>query len=275
MRIKGDGMKIRCKNCYHILKPNEEYCTSCGAHSIEMQQAMLTGDYGPDALGKCKIGFSIYILAGFVASGFLQIIFAMLQNKEIQMYTNIYTGVNSLFYSSILVFILMLIVSWKDMKKISFSKGLMHYLVALGIGLLVIVIVFLLGYILPFSQVFPRYVVEYLQNGGAVFWSLKEASISKIIIAYVFEGIATEVLLRKRIVDALDETMLGEKAIASISILGITLLETAWIMSLDVLIPLLLMNIVTTLIYMNTDRNVFVNVALRVILVVVAVILFV
>jgi len=151
----------------------------------------------------------------------------------------------------------------------------MHYLVALGIGLLVIVIVFLLGYILPFSQVFPRYVVEYLQNGGAVFWSLKEASISKIIIAYVFEGIATEVLLRKRIVDALDETMLGEKAIASISILGITLLETAWIMSLDVLIPLLLMNIVTTLIYMNTDRNVFVNVALRVILVVVAVILFV
>ena len=62
---------------------------------------------------------------------------------------------------------------------------------------------------------------------------------------------------------------------APISILGITLLETAWIMSLDVLIPLLLMNIVTTLIYMNTDRNVFVNVALRVILVVVAVILFV
>ena len=169
----------------------------------------------------------------------------------------------------------MLIVSWKDIKKISFSKGLAHYLIALGIGLLVIAIVILLGYVFSFSQVFPRYVVQYLQNGGAVFWSFKEASISKIIIAYVFEGIATEVLLRKRIVDALDETMLGEKAIACITILAITLLEAAWIMSVDVLIPLLLMNIVTTLIYMNTDRNVFVNIALRVILVIVAIILFV
>lgn len=268
-------MKIRCKNCYHILKPNEEYCTSCGAHSTEMQKAMLTGDYGPDVIGKCKIGVSIYLLAGFVASGFLQIIFAMLQNKEVQVYTSIYTGVNSLFYSSILVFILMLIVSWKDIKKIPFSKGIIHYLIALGIGILVIAIVILMSYIFSFTQVLPRYVIQYLGNGGAVFWSLKEASVSKIMIAYVFEGIATEVLLRKRVVDALDETMLGEKAIAFICIMVTTILETAWIMSLDVLIPLLLINIVTTLIYMNTDRNVFVNIALRIILVIVAVILFV
>ena len=45
-------MKIRCKNCYRVLNPNEEYCTACGEHSAAMQKAMITGDYGPDNAGK-------------------------------------------------------------------------------------------------------------------------------------------------------------------------------------------------------------------------------
>ena len=48
-------MKIRCKNCYRVLNPNEEYCTACGEHSVAMQKAMITGDYGPDTVGKLKI----------------------------------------------------------------------------------------------------------------------------------------------------------------------------------------------------------------------------
>ena len=48
-------MKIRCKNCYRVLNPNEEYCTACGEHSAAMQKAMITGDYGPDNAGKLKI----------------------------------------------------------------------------------------------------------------------------------------------------------------------------------------------------------------------------
>ena len=36
-------MKIRCKNCYRVLNENEEYCTSCGEHSLEMAEYMRTG----------------------------------------------------------------------------------------------------------------------------------------------------------------------------------------------------------------------------------------
>ena len=45
-------MKIRCNNCYRVLNQNEEYCTSCGEYSAKMHNAMITGNYGPDNLGK-------------------------------------------------------------------------------------------------------------------------------------------------------------------------------------------------------------------------------
>ena len=67
-------MKIRCKNCYRVLNPDEEYCTACGEHSVAMQKAMITGDYGPDTVGKLKISLTIYAIAGFLVCGILQVI---------------------------------------------------------------------------------------------------------------------------------------------------------------------------------------------------------
>ena len=74
-------MKIRCKNCYRILNPNEEYCTSCGEYSEKMHKAMVTGDYGPDPVAKFKISFGIYAIAGFILCGIFQVIFALIENK--------------------------------------------------------------------------------------------------------------------------------------------------------------------------------------------------
>ncbi|MEI3505324.1 MAG: hypothetical protein V8Q77_03495 [Bacilli bacterium] len=82
-----------------------------------------------------------------------------------------------------------------------------------------------------------------------------------------------EALCRKRLVDALDETLLGEKTIFIITILVTTALETLWIMSLDVVIPLLILNIVLTGIYMYTNRNIFINIVLRVLLIIIAIII--
>ena len=90
---------------------------------------------------------------------------------------------------------------------------------------------------------------------------------------FIFVAISIEVLCRKRLVDALDETLLGEKTIFIITILVTTALETLWIMSLDVVIPLLILNIVLTGIYMYTNRNIFINIVLRVLLIIIAIII--
>lgn len=266
-------MKIRCKNCYRVLNPNEEYCTACGEHSVAMQKAMITGDYGPDNAGKLKISLTIYAIAGFLVCGILQVIFALLQNKEISTYTDAFCEANSIFFSGLLTFILTLVFSMKDMKKTPLDRPLSTYIIALFIGIITIAIIILLSKILTFTQVFPSYIVKYLSSGSAKFFDVKNECIFKIVTGFIFVAISIEVLCRKRLVDALDETLLGEKTIFIITILVTTALETLWIMSLDVVIPLLSLNIVLTGIYMYTNRNIFINIVLRVLLIIIAIII--
>lgn len=268
-------MKIRCNNCYRVLNINEEYCTSCGEHSAQMQKAMVTGNFGPDATGKLKTSLGIYAIAGFIISGVLQVIFAILQVKDISVYNELYCGTHSLFYSSILTFILMILYSCKDLKETPFTKDLSTYFLALIIGILAIAIIILLSHIFTFTTVFPKYIIEYLRSSNDKFFNPKQASIFKIIIAYIFCGISIEVLCRKRLIDVFDESLMGDKAILLLTSLIVAVLETAWIMSLEVFIPLLFFNLILTGIYMYTDRNIFLNIILRILLVLISIIIFI
>ena len=169
--------------------------------------------------------------------------------------------------------ILTLVFSMKDMKKTPLDRPLSTYIIALFIGIITIAIIILLSKILTFTQVFPSYIVKYLSSGSAKFFDVKNECIFKIVTGFIFVAISIEVLCRKRLVDALDETLLGEKTIFIITILVTTALETLWIMSLDVVIPLLILNIVLTGIYMYTNRNIFINIVLRVLLIIIAIII--
>lgn len=273
--IKGELMKIRCKNCYRVLNPNEEYCTNCGEHSAQMQKAMITGDYGPDVNAKFKTGLGIFVLAGFLVCGILQVIFAVLQNKEVGSYSNLFCEVNSLFYSSIFVLLVTILFFRKDLKKTTFNKPVSTYLIALLIGVLSVVVIILLSKILPFASVFPKYISSYLESKTKVFFDLKYECILKIIVEFLFIYICLELIIKKTLIDMLDDTMLGDKAIYLISVLVSSILEVAWIMSLDVIIPVLLINIVTTGIYMYAGQNVYVNIFVRIILVFASVLILV
>lgn len=261
-------MKIRCKNCYRVLNPNEEYCTNCGEHSAQMQQAMITGDYGPDVNAKFKTGLGIFVLAGFLVCGILQVIFAIMQNKELGAYSNLFCEVNSLFYSSILVILLAIFFFRKDLKQTKFNQPISTYLIAILIGVLAIVIIILLSKLLSFVSIFPKYICDYLESNTKVFFDLKYECIFKILIEFLLINISLEIIIKKTLIDMLDETMLGDKAIYFITVLVATIIESAWIMSLDVILPVLLINIVTTGIYMYAGQNVYVNILLRIVFVI-------
>ena len=72
------------------------------------------------------------------------------------------------------------------------------------------------------------------------------------------------------LIDAFDDTLLGDKAIYIFTVIIMTIFEIAWVMSLDILVVSLIVNIATTGIYMNTNRNVIYNILLRIILYLVA-----
>lgn len=268
-------MKIRCKNCYRVLNPNEEYCTSCGEHSAAMQRAMITGDYGPDVNAKFKTGIGIFMIAGFIMCGVLQVIFAVLQNKELGAYSNLFCETNSIFYSSILVFLLAIFFFRKDLMKVKFTHSIVHYLIAMLIGILTIVVIILLAHLVSFANVFPKYISDYLRSGLATFFDAKNECVFKILIGFLLLSISMEIIIKKPLIDVLDDnTMLDDKTIYLLTVLVSGILEIAWIMSLDVILSVILINIVTTGIYMYAGQNIYLNIILRVILVVASVIIF-
>lgn len=270
-------MKIRCKNCYRVLNENEEYCTSCGTHSPQMQHAMLTGDYGPNPSGKFKIGLGLFAIAGFLVCGILQVVFATLENKYNggNGYSLLYCQSNSLFYSSILTTVLTAVLFRKDLKKANFKSTSSQWLGAGLIAILGIVIAILLSNISRYTLIFPSYITNYLKSGETVFFDLASECILKILVGTILYSLSIEIIIRKTLIDALDETMLDDKVIYIITVLATTLCEIAWVMALDVAVVLLIMNIIATGIYMYTNRNVLINLLMRALLVIVAIIILI
>lgn len=263
-------MKIRCNNCYRVLNQNEEYCTSCGEYSAKMHNAMITGNYGPDNLGKFKIGFAIFAIAGFIVCGILQVVFSVIESEATGFRTNLYSQTNSLFLSSISAILFCLLLFRKDLNTLWTPQNKNNILGVTLVGIFVITISILLSYLFNFTQVFPKFSKEYLQYDGKIFFDAKGTCVFKILFGTIVSTIVLEIACRKFLIDALDDTLLGDKAIYVITVLLMTIFEIAWVMSLDILVVSLIVNIATTGIYMNTNRNVVYNILLRIILYLVA-----
>ncbi len=266
-------MKIRCKNCYKILNPNEEYCTSCGEYSDKMHNAMITGDYGPDNLGKFKLAFGIYAIAGFLICGILQVVFAIIQTKELGNSTQRFCQSNSLFFSSLAMIVFSLIIFRKDLKYFAPKQNANQMLGGALIGLLVIAIAILISNLFSFTQVLPKFIVNYLKESPK-FFDIKNECVFKILVGTILATVSLEIV-RKYLVDAFDDTLLGDKSIYIFTTLIMTVLEVAWIMSLDIAIVALIINLATTGIYMLTNRNIVINVTIRFILYFVTVLLLI
>lgn len=268
-------MKIRCNNCYRILNQNEEYCTSCGEYSAKMHNAMITGNYGPDNLGKFKIAFGIFGIAGFIVCGILQVVFAVIESDATGLRTNLYSQTNSLILSSIAAFLITLLFFRKELHTLWTPQKKNNILAVSLVGIFVIAISILLSELFKFTQIFPAFSKEYLEYEGNVIFDFKGTCILKILFGTILSTVTLEIGCRRFLIDALDDTLLGDKAIYIITVLVMTLFEVAWIMSLDVLVISLIINIATTGIYMNTNRNVVFNILLRIILYTVAVLLLI
>lgn len=265
-------MKIRCKNCYRILNKNEEYCTSCGEYSTRMHNAMVTGDFGPNPGEKFKLSLGIFLIAGFIVCGILQVVFAAIENKENggNGFTSLFCQSNSLFYSSLLATLIFVLFFKKDRKDFIPQSKKEEWLGASLIAVFAIIITVLLSLLFKYTQIIPKFIVDYFKEGSVKFFDLKGACTLKIVIGSILSALCLEVV-KKYLIDALDDTMLGDTAIFVIAAISTTIMELAWVMSLDIVICALIVNITTTGIYMYTNRNIVINLVLRVLLYVVAI----
>lgn len=259
-------MKIRCKNCYRVLKDNEEYCTSCGEYSPEMAEYMRTGNKEASEGQKFKTAFILFCLIGFLGTGVLSITIAAIDGS---VDNNSLFNLNSRFITSILLTIMLLIFFRKKLKNIFFNGTLMQTFGALGIGVILIATGVLLSLLTNFTKILPTYMTDYLQSSNVAFESFKEESVLRILITMILVAFCEEYICRHRLIDFLDDaTMLSDIWVVIISSLVGTIISFAWMMSIETLLMTLLINIASSIIYIYTNRSLGLNILLRIILIV-------
>lgn len=265
-------MKIRCKNCYRVLDRNEEYCKSCGEHSEAMKQAMITGNFSGGPLDRLKIGLILFFTLAFLGNGIIMTLLAVIKEDATM---SLYNRSYAMIFSSVIAFIVIIIIHSKDLKDFLWNGNNQQLLGAVILGTIFIVMTCLLPKLTSFTQVLPTYLIDYFQSGKAVWFSGESTSLALILLSLILIAIVEEIIFRRLLVDALDDaTLLSDTSI--IILVGIisTVLDFAWIMAPETLIVSLLLHMLLTGIYANTNRSLGLNILIRILVIVCQFVLF-
>lgn len=263
-------MKVRCKNCYKVLGPQEEYCTNCGAHSEEIEKRLKTGHIELDSMAKLKLSLILFFSIAFLGSGVFMIVFAVIQNKLTSAYNDIVCRANSLLITSIILLVVLLILYRKELKSMIYNGNKEQLIGNILIGVVVVAILVLFSKLTHVTRVIPKYMTDYfasnevtLENGGGV-------SIIGLFISMLAITICEEIIFRRRLIDTLDdETLWSEKSIIIVSAIIATILDFSWIMATETILMMFVLNLCMSMIYMNTNRSLGINIILRTVLLIV------
>lgn len=261
-------MKFRCKNCYKVLKPNEEYCTHCGEHSDEVASYMTEEKHSLDAASKFKLSLIIFLAVAFVGTGILMVSFALIQNKRFNIYDTNTCKAISFLITSIVLFIFTIILSFKELDTLIFNGTIKQLQASCLIMLVVCGIIIVLNYLSTSTRAIPNYMIDF-KNDNIIFsvdgnWM----SIPTLLISLILSIISEEVLVRKRVIDMLDEeTLLGDASTIIISSIIGTLLNFSWLMSTEIIISVFIMNLACSAIYIYTNRSLVINILFRIIMI--------
>ena len=264
-------MKIRCKNCFKVLQPNEEYCTHCGEHSEEIAKVMKEKNKDLDSMAKFKLALILFLSIAFLGTGVFTVTFTLIFTKTTSYqweWIKTISSANSILITSASLFLVLIILYNKELKKMFFNGNLQQLLGSIIVGVLVGAIIIVMSKLTPYTKLIPSYMTNYLSGGERYLPNGGGINIWGLYISMILVSICEEIILRKRVIDMLDdETLLGDKAIIVVATLISTFLDFIWIMSLETVIMMTLLNVTLSAIYMYTNRSIGVNVILRIILI--------
>ena len=265
-------MKIRCKNCYRVLEPQEEYCKNCGTHSIEIQKAMQTGDYGGGPVYRLKMGLILFLIIAFIGSGIFTIIFGTFTSDATE---SVFNKSNSLLVTSIICTAVLYIVNYKSLKDFFWNGNWKQLFGLISISVIFLVMTFFLPKISSITKVLPNFITSYLHSGTARWFSGKNTNVSFVLLSLILVIIVEEFLFRRLLIDVLDEhTMLGDLMIVLITTLISTVLDFAWMMAPETIIVSLVLNMVCSGFYMYSNRSLIISIIFRILVVVIQFIIY-
>lgn len=252
-------MKIRCKNCYRVLNENEDYCTSCGEYSPEMAEYMRTGVRKVSNGDKLKTVLILFGFIAFVGTGAIAIAISVISENVTN--NSLYHVMGKLLTSMALIIILTIIFR-KEIKGIFFKGTLFQTIGALVLGLVAsAVLVITSSLVAPYfkyGKIIPSEILEFIPLDKLSF------EIVAVFFVMLLVSVCEEYIYRHRLITFFDEdTMLNDFWIVVLSTLISTVLSFAWFMSIEALIMTVIINFMMTLIYINTNRSIGINILIR------------
>ena len=287
-------MKIRCNNCYNVLNNDEVWCTRCGAHSDEVEEIMKSGITPIDESEIGKKSIIMYLLFAFVINGFLDVLFGVVFNsvnsgydlgdvgQNLPLALTTFSSINSLMIVGIILAPIVFLINYKDLKeyfRIEFNK---KSITSLVIGVIIVTFFAFLTKYTNINFIVP-YFKDFLMNHPQEMLLSGSVSTFKIIIILLLFVIIEEIVFRKAFISWLDQTtLLPDGVIIDLQ----TLLSTA----LQVLCFLLLVstsisnyiyfilsnlcfNALLAVNYYHNNRNIFINLIIRVVFIILLVII--
>lgn len=210
-------MKIRCKNCYRILNPQEEYCTRCGTKSLEIVALMKTGKTTISETKKLSVQLSLYFAMVFLINGILNVLFGVLFDRfhpglyygdfdeRLPESITLFASTNALLITGIALLVIFLFINYRHLKDFFFKIKLKRFIISFLFGSLIITIILLL-YKKTNIIIIPSFFQSFLKNGALnSIYQPKLLSIWLILVSY---AIIHEMLFRFQLINAFDEATL-------------------------------------------------------------------
>ena len=252
---RNDNMKIRCKNCYRVLNENEDYCTSCGEYSAEMAEYMRTGVRKVSQGEKLSTALIFFAFIAFIGTGAFSIGASIVQGE---------VGINGMYelmgkmITSLGLVVALTIAFRKELKGILFKANLVQTIFSVVIGLVASAILIIVSTLTNVTKIIPQSLIDFIPNN-----KLSIEGLALIFVLFLVT-ICEEYIYRHRLVNYFDEdTMLNDFWIVVLTVLISTILSFAWFMSLEILIMTFLINVLMTLIYINTNKSLGINIIIK------------
>lgn len=248
-------MKIRCKNCYRVLNENEDYCTSCGEYSQEMAEYMRTGVRKVSLGDKLKTALIFFAFIAFVGTGAITIGLSVVDGSVSD---NAIFNVMGKLVTSMALIVGLTIVFRKDLKGLFFNGNAFQTIGGIVIGLVATAILVIVSSFFDFAKIIPENLLLYVPTNKLSF------EFFGLLFVMILVSIVEEYIFRHRLINYFDEeTMLNDFWTVMLATLISTILSFAWFMSVEILLMTFIINLIMSLLYINTNRSLGVNILVR------------
>lgn len=233
-------MKIRCKNCYRVLNLDEEYCTRCGEHSEEIAYILKNGIVPYNPVKQFKKMLFLYLGIAFLLNAVFGIVMALVyvaKNTNIELgetgtvlptAMKLFTSLNSLLISGLILFVIILILEWQKIKTEIREVDSKSFIISLVWGLLLICVFTFITKVTDISFIPPLF-KEYILNPNKAFLSVEQFGLFKIVPVMIMYAFIEEYIFRKSLYEALDDaTLMKSTQMMVIGTFSGVLLDFLW-----------------------------------------------